>query len=188
MPNYEELYNIAKAKYRDAVDERDNVMRKVNDLQNKKKELEVQYGQKEESLKNVRKKLNLVQKALDKCKSIINDGKISDMKKSLADAGEAYKNVISADSNVADIEKIYSDDVGSVERSVNAVKLDLENIIRNIKDEEQNAAGDLNRCKTDLDNVSTELYKSPSKYELDRRVDNYYAEMKFYEKKWLEGE
>ena len=119
MPNYEELYNIAKRKYENAISERDEIRRRSAELQGRKDVLTRELGEKQAALNSVKQKKQLVDDALRKCRSIISD-EYPEMKKQLVSTGDEYKKVITSDNGAADLSSIYSADLANTKNEMTA--------------------------------------------------------------------
>ena len=68
MPNYEELYNIARTKYHQAIENKNNIQRTSSELQSRKNSLSRELSQKQEQLREAKNKLALLQETEDFCK------------------------------------------------------------------------------------------------------------------------
>ena len=66
MPNYEELYYIARNNYNRAIENRDAIRRNTSELQGKKTTLTRELGEKQSAFAAIQQKKLLVQEALDK--------------------------------------------------------------------------------------------------------------------------
>lgn len=187
MPNYEELYYIAKNKYHQALDNRDTIHRNANTLKERKKTLIYELEEKRNTLTSVKQKVTLLQNAENKCRSIINN-EFSSMKKYVQNTSNEYKKIISSDEGIADIYSIYSSDIQSTQNDLNSILSDLSQKRKNLEDKVNTAQKAVNNCSNELNTVSNQLNNVESEYYAQVRANNYYAQMQEYRRKWLNGE
>ena len=93
MPNYEELYYIARNNYYQAIENRNAIRRNTSELQGRKNALTRELSEKQASLSAIRQKKSLVQDALNKCRDILNN-EFSTMKVDLTRTSEEYKKIV----------------------------------------------------------------------------------------------
>lgn len=184
MPNYEELYYIAKKNYFQAVEERDSLRRTVSDLQQICNNLCRELTQKQDYLKTVQQKKDSVQSALDKCQSIISQ-EFETMQKNLISAGDEYMKFISADSQVANLSDIYSEDLRLTKTALENTKDTLQKQIRKLLSDETEASQAVSDSESRLANIKNQIRNCDTNA-ANNRVNYYYSEMKTYERKWQE--
>lgn len=187
MPNYEELYYIARNKYNQAVEERNRIRNDTIKLQSEKNRLTNLLAEKQSALKAIQDKKGLIQDALDKCRHIL-DEEYPNMKKDLQMTGEEYKKIITSDMGVADLESIYSTDFQSTMNDLNNIVTELNRILKNLESQETTAQNELNSCNYELSTVTCKLNNVGSEASAQYKIDTYYAEMKEYEIRWQNGE
>lgn len=187
MPNYEELYNIARNKYNQAIEDRNAIRRNKSELQGKKNTLTRELGGKQATLVAIQQKKLLIQEAVNKCKSII-DGEYPAMKRDLQSTSEEFKRIISTDRGVADLSSIYSSDISSTQSNLNAIFGELNGLLSNFSEQERVAQASVKTCINELSTVSTQLNNVGNEYEAQRRINSFYTQMKEYESRWLNGE
>lgn len=187
MPNYEELYYIARNNYNRAIENRDAIRRNTSELQGKKTTLTRELGEKQSALAAIQQKKLLVQEALDKCKHII-ENEFPAMKKDLQTTSDEYKKIISSDTGVADLSSIYSTDISSTDSNLDAVVTELQARIKELEGQEATAQTAVTNCSNELSTVTTQLNNVGSESSAQRQVNAYYTEMKEYELKWQNGE
>ena len=187
MPNYEELYYIARNKYYQAIDERNDIRRKTCELQERKNALSRELGEKQTVLSQIQQKKPLIQDALNKSKNISND-EFDMMKNGIQHISEEYKKIIASDKGVADISAIYSADITNTKTDLDSITSGLERILRELEDQETNAKNEVTRCNSELATVTTNLNHVGSEAAAQREINYYYAEMKEYELRWQSGE
>ncbi len=187
MPNYEELYNIAKNKYNQAVEERNNIRKNTAELQGKKGTLTRQLSEKQSALSAIQQKKGLVQDALSKCQRIL-DNEYPNMKKDVQTTGEEYKKIITSDLGVADLQTIYASDLQNTLSDLNTIISELNRILRDLNSQESTAQTDVSTCSSELNTVTNNLNNIGSESAAQRMINIYYTEMKEYEIKWLNGE
>ena len=110
------------------------------------------------------------------------------MKKSLELAGQEYAKIISSDGSVADLISIYADDFTNTQNGLSAIQTDLQNKLKTLEEEEKTANKEVTDCQNQLNTVNSGLNNSGSEWYAQRKIDQYYTEMKTYEQKWLNGE
>ncbi len=187
MPNYEELYYIAQSNYNQAVDNLNSLISRRNELVAQKNQLSTELSQKQEELNAANEKKTLVENALTKARDI-SSGEFADMKTALEDASDEYKALISADTGVADIWSIYSDDITSTQNDLNSIISNLEAKLNIINNEVESAQGEVNRVSGELNSVEYALRNVGDEGYARNQVNSYYSEMKEYEQKWQNGE
>ncbi len=187
MPNYEELYYIARNKYNQAVEERNRIRNNTIELQSEKNRLTNLLAEKQSAFKAIQDKKGLIQDALDKCRHIL-DEEYPNMKKDLQMTGEEYKKIITSDMGVADLESIYATDLQSTLNDLNNIVTELNRILKNLESQEATAQNELNNCNSELSTVTSKLNNVGSEASAQYRIDTYYTEMKEYEARWQNGE
>lgn len=187
MPSYEELYYIAKANYNRAIENRDAIRRNTIELQGKKTTLTRELGEKQTALAAIQQKKLLVQEALDKCKSIL-ENEFSTMIKDLQTTSDEYKKIISSDTGVADLSSIYSTDILNTRSNLGAIIMELETRIKEFEGQETTAQTAVTNCSNELSNVAIQLNNVGSESAAQRQINTYYTEMKEYKAKWQNGE
>ena len=187
MPNYEELYNIAKRKYENAISERDEMRRRSAELQGRKDVLTRELGEKQAALNSVKQKKQLVDDALRKCRSIISD-EYPEMKKQLVSTGDEYKKVITSDNGAADLSSIYSADLANTKNELDSIDSDLGRLFSSLEGQETAAQNAVNQCSSELSSVTSQLNNVGSDSWAQSQANMYYAEMKEYETRWQNGE
>lgn len=187
MPNYEEMYYIARNNYNRAVENRNTIRRNTIELQGKKTTLTRELGEKQSALAAIQQKKLLVQEALDKCKHIL-ENEFPAMKKDLQTTSNEYKNIISSDTGVADLASIYSDDITSTSSNLEAVITELQARIKELEGQESAAQTAVTNCSNELSSVTSQLNNVGSESVAQRQINAYYTEMKEYEAKWQNGE
>lgn len=186
MPNYEELYYIARNNYYQAIEDRNAIRRNTSELQSRKNALTRELSEKQASLSAIQQKKSLVQDALNKCRDIINN-EFSVMKGDLARTSEEYKKIIFSDKGVADLALIYSTDLTSTKKGLESIVDDLERSLRELEGQETSAQNEVSRCNNELSIVTTQLSNAGDEAVAQRQINNYYTEMKEYERRWLMG-
>lgn len=187
MPNYEELYYIARNNYNRAIENRDAIRKNASELQGKKTTLTRELGEKQSALVAIQQKKLLVQEAFDKCKHIL-ENEFPTMKKDLQTTSDEYKKIISSDTGVADLSSIYSTDISSTNSNLDAVITELQARIKELEGQEATAQTAVTNCSNELTSVTTQLNNVGSESSAQRQVNAYYTEMKEYELKWQNGE
>lgn len=187
MPNYEELYNDAKNKYNQAVSEKSSIRTKSGQLQTQKVELERQLSQKRTALSNIQKKQAAVDAVITKVNKIQSE-QFPAMKKGLKNASEAYADVLSADSGVANLLNIYDTDITATNNNLNQIHTEMTRILNALNAEEKTAKNEVKKYNDDLNNVKKQINGLGSEAAAQIKIDFYYTEMKTYEVKWLNGE
>lgn len=187
MPNYEELYNIARNKYNQAVENRNTIRRNSSELQTRKTTLTRELEEKTSALTAVQQKIALVQNALDKAKSILQNEFLS-MRKDLQATSDEYKKIISSGNGVADLSLVYADDITNTQNNLNTIISELERLYRTLESEESQMKKAVTDCSTELSSVTSQLRNVGSESAAQRQINNYYTEMKEYETKWMNGE
>lgn len=184
MPNYEELYYIAKKNYSQAVEERDSLRRTISGLQQESNNLRRELVQKQDYLKIVQQKKDSVQSALDKCQSIISE-EFETMQKNLISAGDEYMKFISADSQVANLSDIYSEDLRLTKTALENTKDTLQKQIKKLLFDESEASQAVFDSESKLANIRNKIRNCDTSA-ANNRINYYYSEMKTYERKWQE--
>jgi len=187
MPNYEELYYIARNNYYQAIENRNAIRRNTSELQGRKNALTRELSEKQASLSAIRQKKSLVQDALNKCRDILNN-EFSTMKVDLTRTSEEYKKIISSDKGVADLSTIYSSDLSSTKSGLETIISDLERALRDLEGQETSAQNEVTSCSNDLSSVTSQLSNVGDEAMAQRQINNYYTEMKEYELRWQNGE
>lgn len=187
MPNYEELYYIARNKYTQAIEDRNTIIKNTSELQGRKKTITDELGEKQNALKAVQQKKKLVQDALDKGKDILNN-EFTAMKEDLMCTSEEYKKNITSDKGVADLSAIYSSDITDTKRDLELIIFELDKNLGELEEQETDAKNAVKQCNEELASVSTQLSNVGSESSAQRQINNYYAEMKEYEIRWQNGE
>lgn len=187
MPNYEELYNIARNKYNQAIEDRNAIRKNTSELQGQKNTLTRELGEKQAALVAIQQKKLLIQEALKKCQSII-EAEYPSMKRDLQSSSDEFKRIISTDKGVADLFSIYSADISSTQSNLNSILSELTGLLSNFSEQERAAQTAVTTCSNNLASVSTQLNNVGSESEAQRRINNFYTEMKEYESRWLNGE
>ena len=186
MPNYEELYYSARRKYYQAIDTRNSIQRRTSELQGRRSGLISELSRRNDVLRKAQRKLSLLQDAEEKCRSVLS-GEFETMKKYIQGTAEEYKKIISTDKGVADIQQVYNDDVNKTRSSLNNL---LQELIRKRQEAEQeltNARQSVDRCSGELNDVTRQLNSVGSASYAQSQADNYYAQMKQYQRKWENG-
>lgn len=187
MPNYEELYYIARNNYNRAIENRDAIRRNTSELQEKKTTLIRELSEKQAALTAIQQKKLLVQEALNKCKHIL-ENEFSTMKKDLQTTSDEYKRIISSDTGVADLSSIYSTDISNTNSNLDAVITELQARIKELEGQEATAQTAVTNCSNELASVTTQLNNVGNESSAQQQVNAYYTEMKEYELKWQNGE
>lgn len=187
MPDYEELYNDAKQKYFNAIDERDTLRKNKKNLEQQQSQLSKELNQKQNNLNNAQGKKKLIKEALDKCKNIL-ENEFKEVKNNIGSASKEYLKIISADTKVADINSIYDSDFKKTENALSNIKTDLNSKLKTLETEEQKANKEVSDCQNKLNSVNTSLKNVGDEWYANRKVDSCYTQMKTYEQKWLNGE
>ncbi|MBD5111519.1 MAG: hypothetical protein HDT42_03155 [Ruminococcaceae bacterium] len=187
MPNYEELYYIARGKYYQAVEERNAIRRTTAELQGRKNTLSRELGEKQTALSQIQQKKALIQDALNKCRNVLNN-EFPLMKNDIQCISEEYKKIITSDKGVADLLTIYSADITNTNANLNSIVSDLERILREIEGQETTAQNDFASCNSELTTVTTQLNNVGNEAAVQRQINNYFTEMKEYELRWQNGE
>lgn len=187
MPNYEELYYIARNKYNQAIEDKNEIRRRSSELQGEKSSLTRQLNEKQSALVEIQKKKLLVQETLKKCQAVIDNEYVS-MKTDLQSTSDEYKKIISTDTGVADLFSIYSSDIASTQSNLNSILEDFKRILNDYEEQERAAQSAVTTCSNELASVSNQLNHVGNEAEAQRRINNYYTEMKEYEARWQNGE
>lgn len=187
MPNYEELYYIARGKYYQAVEERNAIRRTTAELQGRKNTLSRELGEKQTALSQIQQKKALIQDALNKCRNVLNN-EFPLMKNDIQCTSEEYKKIITSDKGVADLSAIYSADITNTNANLNSIVSDLERILREIEGQETTAQNEFASCNSELTTVATQLNNVGNEAAVQRQINNYFTEMKEYELRWQNGE
>ena len=186
MPNYEEMYYIARNHYYEAIEERNAIRRRTSELQAQKATLTRQLGEKQEALTKVQEKKALVQDSLNKSKDVL-DNEFPAMKSDLLLTGEEYKKIITSDQGVADLSTIYADDLANTKSELESIISDHERALRNLEEQETAAQNAVTSCSNELNSVTSQLNNVGSESAAQRKINNYYTEMMEYKNKWLNG-
>lgn len=186
MPNYEELYYIARNHYYEAIEERNTIRRRTSELQARKTTLTRQLREKQETLHKAQQKKALVQDALSKSKEILNS-EFPAMKSDLLLTGEEYKKIITSDQGVADLSTIYADDLANTKSELESIISDHEQALRSLEEQETTAQTAVTSCSSELNSVTSQLKNVGSESAAQRKINNYYAEMMEYKIKWQNG-
>lgn len=186
MPNFEELYYTARNKYYQAIEAKNNIQRRTSELQGRKSGLISELGQRSTHLRDAKRKLALLQDAENKCRAILND-EFETMRKNIQRTAEEYKKIISSDKGVADIQEIYNEDINSTQNDLNAVLQELERKRKDAENEVAGAQQSLDQCNNELNDVSRQLSNTGSVWYAQSQVNNYFAQMKEYQRKWENG-
>lgn len=187
MPNYEELYYIARNNYYQAIENRNTIRRNTSELQGRKSTLTRELGEKKAALSAVQQKKSLIQDALNKAKNILNN-EFSTMKSDLTRTSEEYKKIITSDKGTADLLSIYSSDIASTKSGLETIISDLERALREIEGQETTAQTEVTNCSNELTSVTAQLSNVGDEAMAQRQINNYYTEMKEYETRWLNGD
>lgn len=187
MPNYEELYYIARNKYNQAVEDRNRIRKDTTELQGKKSTLTRQLSEKQTALSAIQHKKGLVQDALNKCQHILNN-EYPAMKKDVQNTSQEYKKIITSDLGVADLQTIYASDLQSTLNDLNSIIAELDHALKNLESQEGTAQSEVNNCSSELNNVTSKLNNVGSESNAQRLINTYYTEMQEYKTKWQNGE
>lgn len=187
MPNYEELYYIAKNKCDQAILNRDAIRRNTATLQSTKCSLARELEEKRSALGSLRQKVEILKDAENRCNSIIND-EVSGMKRDIQEVSNEYKKIISSDKGVADIQLVYSTDIQNTQNDLDVVLTDLSQKRKALEDEVNTAQQAYDNCNNEFNSVTHRLNNVGSESEAQRQVNTYYAQMQLYKTKWLNGE
>ncbi|HRR75317.1 MAG: hypothetical protein IJK31_00515 [Ruminococcus sp.] len=187
MPNYEELYYIARSNYYQAVDNLNSIRSRRSELMTRKNQLSSELSDKEADLRLANDKRELVENALTKARSV-STGEFATMKTNLEDASDEYKALISADTGVADIWSIYSDDITSTQNDLSCIIGDLEAKMNIVNEQVEYAESEVNRVSNELTAVENDLANVGDEGYAQSQVNSYYGEMKEYEQRWQNGE
>ena len=187
MPNYEELYNIARSNYNQAIDNRNSIRRKISELQGRKATLVRELEEKQVALTAIQQKKMLIQNALKKCEAILSNEFLT-MKADIQRASDEYKKIIISDMGVADLSLIYASDISQTQNNLNSINAELGSVFKSLEEEEVLAQKSVADCNSELSSVINQLNSVGSEAAAQRQADNYYAEMKVYETKWQNGE
>lgn len=183
MPNYEELYYTARNKYYQAIETRNAIQRTTSELQGRRSGLINELNQRNAHLRDSKRKLALLQDAENKCRAILNN-EFETMKKHIQRTAEEYKKILSSDRGVADIQEIYSDDINSTQIDLNTVLQELERKKREMEEEVSNAQQSVDICSGELNEVSHQLNNVGDVRYAQSQINNYYVQMKEYQRKW----
>jgi len=187
MPNYEELYYIARNKYNQAVEDRNSLRKNIAELQGRKDTLNRELGEKQATLLAVQQKKVLIQEALKKCDKII-ENEYPAMKRDLQSTSDEYKKIIISDKGVADLFSIYSGDIESTYSNLESVSSEFKRFLNDFEQQEKNAQAAVTNCANELNNVKNSLNNAGNESQIQRQINNYFTEMKEYESRWLNGE
>jgi chromosome segregation ATPase len=187
MPSYEELYYIARNKYEQAIEDKNAIQQKTNQLEGEKSSLTRELAEKKTALADVQKKITLIQDALDKGKCTLDD-EFASMKSDIQTTSEEYKKIITASIGVADLQSIYASDIQSTLNNLNSIISELSNQLQTLQEQENTAQKAVNDCDTNLQNVTSQLNNVGDVSAAQRSINNYYAEMKEYEVRWQNEE
>ena len=188
MANYEELYYSARNKYNRAIDNRDSSVRRSRELESQKSQLNNQLSENISLLNNIREKKSKLQDALNKSRSVLND-QFYAMQRAIIDAGSQYRGSFQSDMGTADLAAIYESDFSATKNELETAVSTLETAISNIEEKETQADTSVNNCKNDISSVEAQIRTANNDADSYQCMANsYYAEMKQYETKWLNGE
>lgn len=187
MPNYEELYNVTRNKYNQALEYRNAIRRNMAELQGKKNVLTHELGEKQFILSRVQQKKVIVQETLGKCKDVLNVEFLA-MEKDIKCTSDEYKKIIKSDKGVVDLYSVYSADISDTKSNLTIILTELERILRDTEEQEITAQHEVINCSNELTSVTGQLKNLGNEAAIQRQINNYYAEMKVYEFKWQNGE
>lgn len=186
MPNYEELYNIAKQKYNNAVSSKNALQSKLNSLNNQKNSLLLSLETKKDNLLKIQEKKAKVVCVLSKVDSIL-DKEYSVMKSRVELAGSDYIEVINVGvGNVANLSGIYDSDFTSTKTNLDSIRSEFQSIKNTLDTQEQEAQTAVNNCKSEIDSVNSQINNAGSISTAQWYVNMYYSEMKEYERRMNE--
>jgi len=187
MPNYEELYYIARNKYYQAIEERNAVQRKTAELQAQKSVLSQGLSEKQANLSAIQGKKAVVQDVLDTCSGILNN-EFPAMNKDLLSTSDEYKKIVTSDSGVADLATIYASDIAGTKNGLEAAKSEIQHALKVLEEQMEAVQKEIATCNSELESVSAQLRTVGNVNAIQWRINNYYAEMKEYEQRWMNGE
>ena len=187
MPDYEELYYIARNKYHQAIEDRNVFRRNMDEWQGERTVLIWELEQKQSALSVIRNNIMLFQEAISECRNILNN-EFCDMKKNIQDTSIEYKKIFKSDYGVADIQLIYSSEITNTQADLNAVCSELDKKIKELENKEMEANRAVNDCSSALNRVISNINHAGSEAAVQNRINNFYTEMKEYEFRWLNGD
>lgn len=184
MPNYEELYNDARNKYYQAIENKNNMQRASSELTSQRNSLINEINQKQSQLRSVKYKVLLLQNAENYCASILGN-EVKTMKASIQATSDEYKKIITSDKGIADIQAVYSGDIRSTENDLNSVHGQLKSKRKNMENEAERLQKSINQCSSELNSVSSRLNNTTmNTWAAQSQVNGYYVQMKAYQKLW----
>lgn len=182
MEDYEESYYQAKRKYNQAVEQMNNNSRMRTELNQSKKELLNERGQKEESLRKTKQNIILLKDAEDRCRQIL-DSEFQNMKNSINTVSMEYRRILNSDTGVADISEIYSSDITATYNDLNNILEELSNRRAAFEDTANTQQNELNNCNGRIDDVERQLNNLEDYNQLRRQAQRYENEMYEYKRK-----
>ena len=187
MPNYEQLYYLARSKYYQAIEDRNTAQRRASELQARKNTLSRELTEKQSALSAVQQKKAMIQETLDTCNSILNN-EFPAMKNDLNQTSEEYRKIIESDQGVADLAAIYASDVTDTKSRLDAAGADLNRILKELEEQASTIQKEITDRNNELASVSSQLRTVGDVNALQCKINNYYTEMKEYERRWQNGE
>lgn len=187
MPNYEELYYIARNKYYQAIEERNTAQRRISELQAQKSRLSRELSEKQVNLSAIQEKKAMIQEVHDTCGGILNN-EFPTMNKDLLSTSEEYKKIISSDSGVADLASIYASDISGTKNGLEAAKSEIGSALKALEEQVDTAQKEITSCNSELESVSAQLRTAGDPAAIQWKINSYYTEMKEYERRWMNGE
>lgn len=187
MPNYEELYYTARSNYYRAVENRNQINRRTEELTGRKNSLTQALQRDMARLRDLQHKLSLVQDAERKCVEVTNNH-FPPVKSGIQSISEEFRKILASDRGVADINAIYASDLQATQSDLGVVASDLARVRRMIEEELNGVQGSVNNTSNELNAVSSQLRNVGDSRVEQIRANNYYAQMREYQRRWQNGE
>ena len=187
MPNYEELYYTARNKYYQAVENRNQINRRTEELTGRQNSLRQALGRDMARLRDLAHKLSLVQDAERQCAQV-KSNYFPPVKSIIANVSSEFKSILSSDRGVADIESIYSSDIHNTQSDLDSTAENLASVRRALESELNGVQQSVNNCNNELNSVSSQLRNVGDSRLAQAQANNYYAQMREYQRRWQNGE
>ena len=186
MANYEELYNIARGKYNNAVNNRNSLRNKLNSLNNQKDHLLRELEAKKETLRKIQEKKAKVNDVVAKVTNILST-EFSSMKSNVQTTSSDYLGVINVGvGDAANISNVYDSDFTGTKGNLESIQAEFNAYLRNFEGQETEAQTAVKNCNDSIASVNSQINNAGSLSTAQWYVDMYYSEMKEYERKMNE--
>lgn len=187
MPNYEELYYNARSQYSRAVEDRNQINRRTQELSGMRNSLQQALSRDVARLRELQRKLALVQDAERKCAEIINSH-FPPVKRGIVAVSEEFQKILASDRGVADISAIYASDLQDTQTDLGTIASDLGRVRRMLEEQLNGVQQSVNHNSSELESVDAQLRNVGDSRAAQARANNYYAQMREYQRRWQNGE